>query len=81
MIPQPPTSLIIRTADTSRAHWKALHYALRAQGLETWRYHAAILDGAMVIVVDAHHPDGAEEARAREALASVSASASMYVLH
>jgi hypothetical protein len=73
------TTLIIRTADTSRANWKALHYALRGQGLELHRYHAALLDGGMTIVADAAHADGGVEHRARQALASLPASLS--VLH
>ncbi|BAO86016.1 hypothetical protein [Caballeronia cordobensis] len=73
------TRLIIRTADTSRANWKALHCALRGQGLELHRYHAALLDGGMTIVADAYHPDGGEEPRAYEALAATSAS--LYVMH
>ncbi|CAL8474464.1 hypothetical protein [Caballeronia sp. S22] len=73
------TRLIIRTADTSRANWKALHYALRGQGLELHRYHAGIVDGGMCVVADAYHPDGTEEQRARQALAALPAS--LTVLH
>ncbi|WP_244807910.1 hypothetical protein [Caballeronia zhejiangensis] len=73
------TRLIIRTADTSRAHWNAMRVALNRQGLELHRYHAGITDGVMTIIADAYHPDGGEEPRAHEALASTSAS--LYVMH
>lgn len=73
------TTLIIRTADTSRAHWNAMRVALNRQGLELHRYHAALLDGGMCVVADTYHPSGGEELRAREALAALPASLS--VLH
>jgi hypothetical protein len=73
------TRLIIRTADTSRAHWNAMRVALNRQGLELHTYRATMLDGGMTIVADTYHAGGQEEARARQALGGLCAA--MYVSH